>query len=120
LAQNSYARRGKAQQTFLALNTADATINVSNVITLTRDTAQAEVLSLTGSAGAGFTLQTPFGPLDAGMQLIVKNGSGQTCTLKAMTTDGGSTPTTGVSIANAAKGVYVYDGSDWVVYVLSA
>jgi len=53
-------------------------------------------------------------PMDAGMAWIISNGSGQTCTIKGYTTDGGTTATTGIALTSAKKMIVVWDGSDMV------
>lgn len=109
MGMNQYPRRGKAQITRLPVTTTSLTS-----ATLTLDQQQAEYIDLQSGASAGFTLQFTIYPADAGMWWFVRNQTSQTVTLKGYTTDGGTTPTTGVTLATAKAAAFLFDGTDFV------
>jgi hypothetical protein len=107
--QNRYARRGKAQQTRFPITPSGTT-----TVTLTEDQMQAEYLDIATGATGGWVLQIPVTPKDMGMMWLIRNASGQTCTVKGYTADGGTTPTTGATIATAKINWMVWDGTDFI------
>jgi hypothetical protein len=112
LNQNNF--RGKDHQTKLAISSTGGTV------TLTEDQCRCEFLALTGAITTASVIQFCYTPKDAGKMVWVDNaqtnGGSATTTLKAYTADGGTTPTTGATITQAKKALFIYDGADFVQY----